>query len=301
MNKFNTNIVAKVDVPGVAYITDIIVAAPNGSLISSIYLLNLTSGLWMRNLTWTPLSLGLSFICAIAYDNFNQTGGQSCFSLSVDTKKSYPPYLMSYTAYPIGNASSDFLIGNNGFMTFKINFNVVVQRPTQSAFIRIYNSNNTQVLAYDCRNSGFVYYIDSYLYFDVYVNTFQPDWYYVTFDQGVGVGYGYCSWLSPAVLNSTFWNFTVLSYQIDNLINTNQSYIHNCLSNIVDAKNLTNCNSSSFILLLFSFLFPFLIIHVFLLLSYLKHLNLKLKTVPSKVYPVYIPSNSENRISYLPS
>jgi hypothetical protein len=204
-----------------------------------------STAIWYRDMNWTPMSSqsGLYLISVTATDNINQISSFS-FNLSVsDTVKS--PDLISFSGSPSKLLTNNFLAGINGSMTFKVSFTTPVQRPTTTAYIRIFSSSGYEIIKYNCNSSGFVTYLNDTLYINVPVNTFIPSQsYYVLFDEGVGLGSSFCRvYSSSPVTSKTFWTFTVPS---------NSSSI--CISAVLDTTKYTACNSASLTFLLgFSF------------------------------------------------
>ena len=144
----------------------------------------------------------------------------------------------------------------------------------------------------DCQSSGFVYYIGSTMYFEIIVNKFSPQSYYVLFDEGVGVVNSTCKAKSSVVTDSTFWTFTVSSNYAYNLI-TKSSLDHAniCSSNVVNYKTLTKCNLPSMMLLFVLFYLLWLLVNLLLLKIMHRCLNRKQKTEKVKVRPYFFKLN----------
>ena len=96
------------------------------------------------------------------------------------------PDLQELSGSPSNLLTDTFLRGNNGFMRFSISFKSSISRPTIPAFIRIFTSTGINYMNLNSQSSGYVYYVGKTMYFDIMVNTFTPQSYYILFDEGVG-------------------------------------------------------------------------------------------------------------------
>ncbi len=225
------------------------------------------------------------------------------------TEEVVDPDLKKNTGWPSGILSSSFLNGNQGFMTFRISFNSTTRRPNSAAFLYIYSSSGIEYLKLDCASSGFVYYIDDIMYFDVRVETFPAeDSYYVLFDEGINLGTTFCKPKSIAVNNTAFWTFTILNIDSINTLSINKFQDKNnktivsnssmCISDIgstsFSIREGTKCNISAMTFLFFLTLTFFVFFH-FISLFLLAKILISPTSVSNEKRPYYfkliIPSS----------
>lgn len=271
--------------------TDLTIQDPTNSTVSYL------------NMYWTPdeTQIGFNRACVVATDSGYLPSPTSCMEILVTKESINDPYLENGCAYPTSYLSGEFLAGVNGFMTFRTCFNIPVSRPKNTAYVRIYDFNNTEYLKYDCSTSGFVYYIDNMIFFDVLVNTLPIGDYYVSFDSGVAQGTGYCKTPSPAVTSQYFWPIYVrnessaVNTSIQNDVESQQLM---CLT-IIETSSSTNCNLWNFLTLMCIIWFVFLVLHTSILCFVFIASSRKPKIAPiikNSHFILYVPVSYE----YLP-
>jgi hypothetical protein len=194
-------------------IKEIQVVGPFGLRSSISAALPGSSDQWYSDIVWTPdeSQIGGNLICTLATDNDQMSSDLSCITVIVGVTS---PRQLNNTASPTGTLTSSYLLGVNGVMNFQISFSSVVTRPVKNVFIRVNLVNGTEVAKFDASNSSQVTFVNSTIIsFSFPVYSFIPGSYYVTFDQGVGVGQRelpqYCDPESNQILDSTFWTFIV--------------------------------------------------------------------------------------------
>jgi hypothetical protein len=180
-------------------------------------------------------------------------------------------------------------------MRFSISFESNIKRPTTPAFIKIYTSTGVNYMNLDCQSSGYVYYVGNTMYFDIMVNAFSAQSYYILFDEGVGTVDSSCKSKSTAINDQTFWTFTVTnSYQIS-LTTKSRVNSLNCSSVIhTNSNQSTKCNVSSMILLLILFYLIFLLIILILIeimRRCIKRRLIKINPVQPMFFKLHIPSS----------
>lgn len=285
--------------PGVTYVVDISINTPTTSTLSPLIYLNDTLNTWIKNFSWLPTASDIGFypIIANVTDNLNQKAYIG-LNLSIVPFPTDPDIAQS-TGSPSSVLTETFLSGSNGFMTFHIDFNSKVKRPTKQTYFHIFNSYGVEVLTFDASRSGFVYYIDNKMFFDIPVNTFPTGGYYITFDEGVGVSYGYCKPLSTAVTSNAFWAFSIPGPNTTvDIYDQYQPLRPNCQSTLVNVNTFTSCTQSSFILLLFLIPLSFILLHLccyFLVFCYFKKRLFPPTPIvkPPYFFKLYVPVSYE--------
>ena len=254
MNRF----FATVGYPGASYISNILITVPNIIGYSPI-IQNTSNFTSFKDVYWNSSDNGPYLINATAIDNLNQ---QQTISFNLTACCSKDPDLKKSSGNPSNTLTSSFLLGSNGFMTFSVSFNSSVFRPKILTYIRIYNLNGTVSYKLDCSSSGFVFYIKNSMYFQIPVNTFPPDTYYIFFDEGTGNINSTCQSKSTAVSDSFFWRFTVPA-KFTNQTNSKSPLISNyCASSNLNNYSDKKCNISSFIFLQFLFFLIGILVHI---------------------------------------
>ncbi len=210
---FKNRVIAEATCSG-GEIKEIQVVGPFGLRFSTISPVNGTTDRWYSDITWTPDASqygGGNIICVLATDDNNMSSELSCFTIVVGT--ALPLAVLNTSTSPTGILSSSYLLGENGFMMFQFSFSAPVKRPTKKSYIRINLNNGTEVAKVDASNSSQTIFNDTTVYFSFPVYSFRPGNYYVTFDEGCGVGQRtdqkYCDPGSTQVTETTFWTFTV--------------------------------------------------------------------------------------------
>jgi hypothetical protein len=210
---FKNRVIAEATCSG-GEITEIQVVGPFGLRFSAIYPVNGTTDQWYSDITWTPDASqygGGNIICTLATDDNNMSSELSCFTIVVGN--TLPLVVIKTSTSPTGLLSSSYLLGENGLMMFQFSFSAPVNRPTKSSYIHIYLKNGIEVVKIDASNSSQTIFNDTTVYFSFPVYSFKPGYYYVTFDEGCGVGQRtdpkYCDPGTTPVTDTTFWTFTV--------------------------------------------------------------------------------------------
>jgi hypothetical protein len=217
------------------------------------------------------------------------------------------PDLIKNTGWPSGILSNSFLNDNQGFIIFRISFNSKAHRPNSPAFLYIYSSSGIEYLKLDCASSGFVYYIDDIMYFDVRSDIFSSEnSYYVLFDEGINIGSTFCKAKSTAITSPAFWTFTIPNKFQGTNNKTTASNSSMCISDIgstsFSTSEGTKCNISALTLLFFLTLTFFVFFHfisLFLLPKFLMRMRMNniqhLTSVANEKRPYYfkltIPSS----------
>ena len=190
-------------------ISTIQVIGPTGTSQSTVASYNGISGQYYVTMYWTPVAsqVGPNVICSTAIDNTYLNSAVTCFTLLAGID---PPALLNQTGTPSGLLSAATLAGNNGVITWSVQFNMNVTRPTLSTYISLYSSNGTLIFQMDASVFPTITYYGDTLSFQT-GNSFSSGTYYWTFGYGVGLGDQYCLPQSEAVTYSSFWTFTVAS------------------------------------------------------------------------------------------
>jgi hypothetical protein len=160
-------------------INEIQVLGPHGLLSSPAASLTGLTDQWFSDisLTMDPNYSKGDLICTIASDT---NGHSSLFSCAFVYVASI--YLLNSTAKPTG------IINTNNSISFQISFNDLVKRPSNNAYIHIYNLNGTEVAMLKVNNATNVFFNNDLktISFNFPPCSFAPGSYYITFDQGVG-------------------------------------------------------------------------------------------------------------------
>jgi hypothetical protein len=208
---YTNNFLAKVEIPGVNYVTKITIYASNNTQIGQLtQILPATTGEWYKNLSWSLASIDFGWheITASVTDNLNQ---QSIIFFNVSIND--PELKNKTTVSPTGILDTPYLLGINGYMTFYLKFNVSVIRPVKTSYIHIYLNNGTEVTKIDASNASQTKFNGTTVNFSFPIYFFKPGSYYVKFDEGPGVSSRanlyFCDPESTSITDLIIWTFTV--------------------------------------------------------------------------------------------
>lgn len=178
---FFTQFIAKIENPGVSYVTNFIITTSAAATLTPSTYLNSTLTTWTRNMTWltSGQDIGVYLVTVTVTDNLNQVQ-QLVFNLSVVN-----PYPNPITANPVGLLNSTYLLGVGGYLNFQVNFVLNVSRPTIDAYTYIYNVNGTEVAKVNSKNTSEVKFLGQSFLFKFPTYYFQPGTYYLKIDQAV--------------------------------------------------------------------------------------------------------------------
>lgn len=163
---------------------------------------------YYKDLSWTPSNsqYGPNFICSSIGDSTCLYSKNYCFTLLAGI---VAPVLVNNTCKPVNYNSN--LVTSSQVLSWSVDFNTIVVRPSFSTFIRYYH-NGTQVFAIDVSSSSSVTYSNQSTYTKLlWTTTYNlPNGeYYVAFDYGIGLGTQFCLPQTDAVTDATFCQFSV--------------------------------------------------------------------------------------------
>ena len=158
---------------------------------------------YYTNVTWTPTAdqqNDTHFLCFMAINSENSASQQYCIKLAAGY---HPPTPLLESATP----NHQLVYPSN--ITLQIMFHERVQRPSSSAFIKFYKSEEV------------VYQIDTLSSLEVIFNgpnlTIVPNYvftegniYYINFDRGIVESVKGCHLGNDPIYNQTFWTFEVI-------------------------------------------------------------------------------------------
>lgn len=219
-----------------------------------------TTDKYSVTLNWTPTDaqFGPNLVCARAVDSTYLSSDFYCFTLLAGFES---PSVVAGSGSPSGALSDATLAGNNGRITWTVQFNMVVSRPTKSRYIIFYHSNGIEAFRIDVSDAANAVYNADWVSFET-DNAFSGS-YYIVVGYGVGVLPVYCNPESDA---ENSWNFSapyVPTTTIPTTITT-------------ENVNITmKCNREAFIILMSAVWGFFGIFHIFFLVSVSVYINKK--------------------------
>ncbi|XP_078329616.1 uncharacterized protein LOC111112680 [Crassostrea virginica] len=181
-------------------IKEVTTQSPVGLTKSSVKTLSSTE--YSVILTWTPtISLqGTYIVCFTGVNSLGLTTESRCITLNV----------VLFTIVLGSQQPSGIVYGDNRQWSLQYSNSFI--RPSTSTYIRIYESNGLLVESIDATSSSVVYpnstsgrkltFLSSY-------NFEKGRAYYILFDEGVVNREFGCTVESPAIVNTTFWTFTL--------------------------------------------------------------------------------------------
>ena len=122
------------------------------------------------------------------------------------------PSLVKNTCTPSGLINSTTLKSNKGILKWSVDFNSVVIQPQYSAFIKYFYSNGSLMFKIDVSNYPSVSFTNLTTYTRLTWqtrNNFTDGAYYITFDNGVGLGSLFCLPQSDEITDPKFCSFYV--------------------------------------------------------------------------------------------
>ena len=170
-----------------------------------------TTDQWELTVYWTPTAAqtGQNIMCAKANDNVMLTSDLHCFTLLAGI---YPPKLVSSSKSPSGTLTAAQLAGVNSLITWSIDFDQPISKPSSSAYINFHEASGSILFKIDVSIFPTVTISSNNVTLQFQTgNNFADGSYYITFDYGVGVGALYCQAQSDAERSNTFWTFTIAS------------------------------------------------------------------------------------------
>ena len=200
----NERIVAKAGCAGVS-ITEIQILGPAGNTFSNLAQVGGTTDQWFVTVRWTSTAAqaGPNIICAKTSDNAFMASNMHCFTVQVGTNG---PSLNSATKTPTGTITQS----TSTPLSWYIEFDQAVDKPTTSSFINFYKSPSTLLFKIDVALFPNVVYGNYSVTFESYYQ-FDDGSYYITFDSGIGLGKASCKAASNAETSSSFWTFNIAS------------------------------------------------------------------------------------------
>lgn len=200
--KFNETFNSKLVVFSNSQITEFSTLSPPGLVKSRIENLNNNQSLWYVNLTWTitdPDLIGINLFCFEAINIDGDKTDQRCISLVVNGIS------------PIfENPSPTGLIDSNVSLFTIDSVNLPITKSTrQGSFIRIFDSNNNQVMQIESISLNVAVLSSKTLVFNVEYNFTKGETYHVLLDTNVAESTQYCGIESLPISNNTFWQFRI--------------------------------------------------------------------------------------------
>lgn len=181
-------------------IIDITTQSPAG-MHKSALMKGLGENEWHVNVTWRPTSsqAGTNIFCFVAVENTTASSDQSCIYFAVGTRPPRPK---------LGSMSPTGLIARD-HSKWRIEFDRVTARPSKSSYIRFHDARGDEIFAIDSATDPGVVFTSSTsssaMTFETRHLFDENSFYYVTLDDGVGVGKESCGLASTGVERSDFW------------------------------------------------------------------------------------------------
>lgn len=200
---YTNRIIATVTCPGVS-IKEIQVIGPYGLTTQSEVQISATQ--WYIDFSWSPdnTQTGSNLICYLATDSNDMSSVLNCIRAVV-----MPTIPKPISATPIGLLTSTYLLGVGGLLSFQLNFDTSITRPTINGYIRIVHSNGTVMASVNTKDASKVSFSSTSLSFKLPIYTFPPGDYRAELSNNIIYEYQTVPTPCSGSTASYSWNFTI--------------------------------------------------------------------------------------------